>query len=170
MVAARFPLSTIVLGLPSLLFLVLALSITILPVADAFYIPQEFNIDAARNETDRQVVPHAASCRRPRLFPVDDAGTVDVSAARSAALARRDVWSPGILSPNASDVWRAGSLVQVRWCVRFVVDENFEDLEADIDFDVAPRQLEQGYRQPARASHKLRGENTPGARAGRGRQ
>ncbi|KAI1789774.1 hypothetical protein LXA43DRAFT_549252 [Ganoderma leucocontextum] len=84
MVAARSPLSTIVFGL--LLSLVLALSAAILPVAHAFYIPQEFNIDAARNETDR-----------------------------NAALARRDVWSPVILSPNASDVWRAGSLVEIRW-------------------------------------------------------
>ncbi|PIL31723.1 hypothetical protein GSI_06427 [Ganoderma sinense ZZ0214-1] len=84
MVAARSSLSTIVFGFP--LFFVLALSAAMFPVVDAFYIPQEFNIDAARNETDR-----------------------------SAALARRDVWSPGILSPNANDVWQAGSVVQIRW-------------------------------------------------------
>ena len=82
MVSARSSLSTIVLGLPRAPFFLLALSTTILPVADAFYIPQEFNIDAARNETDRRVVH--SSCCWPRVtacayLQFDDKGTLDVS-------------------------------------------------------------------------------------------
>lgn len=84
---------------------------------------------------------------------------------RFAALARRDIWSPGILSPNASDVWTAGSLVEIRWCVLSSVLGHGRPISVNVDV----ARLEQGYHQPACASHKLHGEGTPGARAGPGR-
>ncbi|EJF66904.1 hypothetical protein DICSQDRAFT_47682 [Dichomitus squalens LYAD-421 SS1] len=74
--------------------------------------PQEFNLTAARNETDSRLA-HAAAATYPGVNGTDAAAAA--AGADDAALVPRDVWSPEIFSPNARDVWTAGSTVAVRW-------------------------------------------------------
>ena len=90
--------------------LLLALSIAGYPhpfTAQALYMPQGFNLAAARNETDGRLAQAAT-------HSYDDMGPTAMASA--GTLVPRDIWSPVILSPDGNVVWRAGSIEEVKWC------------------------------------------------------
>ena len=91
--------------------LLLALSLAGYPViTNALYMPQGFNLAAARNETDGRLA-QAATHSYSDMDPTAMAG------AGTGMLVPRDVWSPVILSPDGNVVWRAGSVEEVKWWV-----------------------------------------------------
>ena len=88
----------------------LALSIAGYPIiiTNALYMPQGFNLAAARNETDGRLAQAAT-------HSYDDMGPTTMAGA--GTLVPRDIWSPVILSPDGNVVWRAGSIEEVKWWV-----------------------------------------------------
>ena len=89
----------------------LALSIAGYPIiTNGLYMPQGFNLAAARNETDGRLAQAATDS-------YDDMGPTTMAGAGTGTLVPRDIWSPVILSPDGNVVWRAGSVEEVKWWV-----------------------------------------------------
>ena len=89
----------------------LALSIARNPtITNALYMPQGFNLAAARNETDGRLAQAAT-------HSYDDMDPTAMAGAGTGTLVPRDIWSPVILSPDGNVVWRAGSVEEVKWWV-----------------------------------------------------